>query len=339
MGLPMRLIAALGMLVGLAGVVLADEPPSSSGDREIPAPFAPFESMIGSWKGTGYYLANRIRGWQETHAWAWKFEKGAITGVSVELKGNKLVDKGIITFDENSNTYTLAGTDPAGAKITLTGKLDKSGKGLELSRVGKTAEGSKQNIAITPNGNLIRYTLKVSEQEAGAPQYKPTLEAGLTKEGESFAAGSSAGDLPKCIITGGASTLSVAYQGKSYPLCCTGCRDEFNDNPEKYIKRLAASADAAGKAGVMKATVTKPVAEEDTAKPTKPDDAKSKDSDEKLVVVDEKKAQTLLKMGQNLEKAKKTKPALGYYRQILKDFAKSSAAKTAEERVKALEAR
>ncbi len=31
--------------------------------------------------------------------------------------------------------------------------------------------------------------------------------------------------------------MTVSYQGKSYPICCSGCRDEFNEDPEKYVKR------------------------------------------------------------------------------------------------------
>src|SRR5262249_7520975 len=76
-------------------------------------------------------------------------------------------------------------------------------------------------------------------QEPGAPQFKVAVETGQTKEGEAFAAGSSAADLPKCVVTGGAATLTVSYQGKTYPLCCSGCRDEVNENPEKYIKKAA----------------------------------------------------------------------------------------------------
>ena len=41
---------------------------------------------------------------------------------------------------------------------------------------------------------------------------------------------------PECVVTGGLGTISVNYKGKTYYVCCTGCRDEFKDNPEKYIK-------------------------------------------------------------------------------------------------------
>ncbi len=49
------------------------------------------------------------------------------------------------------------------------------------------------------------------------------------------------------------------------------------------------------------------------------------------------RAASLLKLGQNLEKADKTTAALGYYRQVVKDFAGTPAAKTAAERIKAIE--
>jgi hypothetical protein len=49
-----------------------------------------------------------------------------------------------------------------------------------------------------------------------------------------------------------------------------------------------------------------------------------------------RKADTKLKMAQGLEKAKKPKAAIDYYEAIVKDFAGTTAAKTATERLKAL---
>ena len=34
--------------------------------------------------------------------------------------------------------------------------------------------------------------------------------------------------------------MPVAYQGKTYYVCCSGCRDAFRDDPEKYIKEFEA---------------------------------------------------------------------------------------------------
>ncbi len=30
----------------------------------------------------------------------------------------------------------------------------------------------------------------------------------------------------------------VVYEGKRYGLCCPGCAEEFNKNPEKYIVKI-----------------------------------------------------------------------------------------------------
>ena len=84
--------------------------------------------------------------------------------------------------------------------------------------------------------------MALDRKETGSTLFKPAIEVGLTKEGESFAAGASAAERPRCIITGGAATMTVSYQGQSYPICCTGCRDEFVENPEKYIKLLGLKA-------------------------------------------------------------------------------------------------
>jgi YHS domain-containing protein len=30
-------------------------------------------------------------------------------------------------------------------------------------------------------------------------------------------------------------TIPVTYQGQTYYVCCTGCRDYFNDNPAEVL--------------------------------------------------------------------------------------------------------
>ena len=228
----------------VAGVVLGD---TGSSGREIPEAFAPFEYLVGSWNGTGVPSANKLKGWNEKHAWAWKFDKGTAVGLSVTMTGDKLLAKGRLSFDADAKRFKLEGNDPEGKSVAFVGAVDKSGKNLVLDRVGSTGDKLKQRLTIVLNSNLVRYTVWVDQQEPGAPQFKRMVVVGLTKEGEAFAAGASASDLPKCIVTGGTASLSVTYQGKSYPLCCTGCRDEFNESPEKYVKKAAALAASAGK--------------------------------------------------------------------------------------------
>ena len=355
------------MVAGCLGAVLAGGPVRGADDpkaeaapgREIPAQFAPFEYLIGSWKGSGVPAANRVRGWPETHAWAWKFEKGNPVGMSVATTGDKVLTKAQLSFDSAAKKYTLDGTDPAGKAVVFTGGFDKTGKALVLDRVGATTDGAKQRFTMTPNANFVRYTLRFTEQEAGSPQFKPVIEVGLTKEGESFAAGGSAADLPKCIVTGGAAAMSGSYQGKSYPRCCTGCKDEVNDNPDKYVKKLAMRTEAgAGKAGAKAASssvgkddgtfgdvmVDEPGKVKSSAAPKAKGATPAKESADDSPKASEPakgtdssaKAASLLRLGQNLEKNGKPAAALTYYRQVVKLYPDSPSARTASDRIKAL---
>ena len=223
---------------------------------EIPAPFAPFEHMVGAWKGTASPVANRVKGWPESHAWAWKFDKGKPVALTVDWQGDKTLAKGQLNYDAAEKKYHLDGTDPAGKPVSFVGSMASDGKSLTLDRVVVAKGEGKERIIVRPNANKIRYVVQVDRQEPGAPQFKKQVEVGLTKAGESFAAGSGGSNLPKCIMTGGASTLTVSYQGKTYPVCCTGCQAEFNDNPEKYARK----ADEAAKASPPAQAGDKPAA-------------------------------------------------------------------------------
>lgn len=344
-----------GLLVGTA--LIAADPE----DGEIPAAFAPFEYMVGSWKGTGVPTANRVRGWPEKHMWAWKFVKGKPVGMTVSLEGDKILTKGLLSYDAAGKRYVLEGTDPDGKPVSFSGTLDAKGRTLTLDRA-VAKDQPRERLVMFPNSDQIRYTINHSQQEPGAPQFKVVTEIKLGKEGESFAAGGAATEGPKCILTGGAATMTVSYQGKTYPVCCTGCRDEFNDNPEKYVKKAALQAErGAGKTPVQAATTRKakddagfeglvdePKADRKkqmpkttkggTAKPkTEPSDdppsAKPGDARAKAA----SRAASQLKIAENLEKGGKSAAALKYYKQIVKDFPDTPQAKSASARIKVLE--
>ncbi len=347
----MRGAIATVMVGAMLGGPLADA--DESGGSEVPAAFAPFEQMVGGWKGTGIPMANRLKGWPETHQWAWKFAGGNPVAMTVTTEGGKVLKQGQLSFDAASRRYRLEGTDPAGKPVAFVGALDPAGQALTLDRLGPQASG-KDRLVIRPNRNRIRYSMWVDHQEPGAPQFKRTIEIGLTKEGEAFAAGGSASDLPKCIITGGASTMTVSYQGKSYPLCCSGCRDEFNDNPDKYVQKALLRARDGGENAATKpasasvgkdddsfdglvegpSSKARPLPSPSTlrvkAKADRPDPAPLPGTKPGK---DAARAASLLRLGQNFEKQGKTAAARSYYHQVVKGYADTPEAKTAAARL------
>jgi YHS domain-containing protein len=66
-------------------------------------------------------------------------------------------------------------------------------------------------------------------------------EIGYTRLGVRFAAGDS---FPECIVTGGRGTIAVSHAGMTYYVCCSGCKEAFDDDPAgilaEYRERKAA---------------------------------------------------------------------------------------------------
>jgi YHS domain-containing protein len=329
-----------------------------SQERELPRAFAPFEFLIGRWKGQGVRKddsALRFRGWNETHTWAWLFAQGKPIGMTLTVEGGKVLDRATLKYDEKESRYRLEGKTGEGA-VGYVGSLDSTGKLLTLTRADKE---DQVRVTLRANSNFVRYTLRLERKDKSAAVFTPLIELGLTKEGESFAAGSTAAERPRCIVTGGAATLTVSYNGQSYPICCTGCRDEFNENPEKYLKKLALKTKAAGPASdqpkssrvsrfedAFAGDVEEPAARPKTeqAKGAMPgaEVAKDKVADKpaKKSRTPEKsatRAATALRAGQSLEKSGNSAAALKWYKQLVKDYPGTTQAKAAAERIKALE--
>ena len=330
----------------IAALVLLSAMSAAPDDETLALPpaFAPFEYLIGGWKGTGIPTKNRLKGWPEKHSWAWKFAKGKPVGMTLEITGGKVLAKADITPDAKTGGYRFEGTDPDGKPIKFAGKLDDAGM-LKLERVDPPAEVGQERLDINVPASVekIRYTMRLFRKEPDAPQYASIYEANVGKEGESFAAGGAAADLPKCIITGGAGTIMVSFMGKSYPVCCSGCRDEFNGDPEKYVKKYlakvakgdapAAKAEAADpKAEPKGVTTTKAMPKADAAKPKSgPKPPAEKDKGDPA-----SKAASLIAQAAALEKAGKKEVALSYYKRVAKEFPETASAKVANAKIKVL---
>jgi len=168
--------------------------------------------------------------------------------------------------------------------------------------------------------------------------------------------------------------MSVTYQGTSYPVCCTGCRDEFLENPEKYIKKAslmqkaeaakpksdrpassrvtrfedAFANDVAGTEGKPDAPAQPrpaanpgmktdaPKAQASTARSTPQRKQATTKHGGAAPSKDAARAASLLQVGQNLEKNGAAGAALTSYRRIVRDYPDTPAAKTAGERIKAI---
>jgi hypothetical protein len=234
---------AASTFVGLvfAGLLLAQAPapPSERSDKEA---LQPFNDLIGTWKCTGTPSGSKeeqVRNfWTEKLEIQWQF-KGKNAWLLFEFKKGErqpaattpLVPmvRGELRPIPKSDGYQFdlvtAGT-AGDKKHTFTGR--RVGKQLTLEREENDVEHKITFTFLHSNRFLYRYDTR----PAGKALPTRHWQVGATKEGEAFAAGSGK---PECIVSGGLGTMAVSYQGKTYYVCCSGCRSEFNENPAKYV--------------------------------------------------------------------------------------------------------
>jgi hypothetical protein len=178
---------------------------------------APFNEYIGTWQGDGKVKKDI---WSETIEWGWKF-KGDDCWLIFKIKDGKFLKSGELKYMPDKKIYQLTAVDAKDQKLVYEGKVEKDY--LTLYRTDeKTKE--QQRVQMFNAGDGVFFNYRVSKAREGAKLFIPEYEV---KE-------------PECVVSGGLGTMAVTFKGKTYYVCCGGCRDAFNENPEKWIKEFEA---------------------------------------------------------------------------------------------------
>jgi hypothetical protein len=204
----------------------------------------PVKTYVGSWKGGPMMKDGVKEGWVEEAEWSWEFKDGRAALVFKATNGH-FYSAGKIAPGEAANSFVFTGTLPDGkASEELKGEVGKDGLVLTNSNPG---DGRPARITIDLIARGKR--LDMLYQKKAGERYVPLAEVGLTRQGSGFGKESNG---PECVITGGLGTIPVSYKGKTYYVCCGGCKTSFLENPEKelaaYEKRKAEEAAEAKKA-------------------------------------------------------------------------------------------
>jgi Archaeal TRASH domain len=229
----MMRIAIAVCLIGFVGSATAESPKAKSAREAL----KPFNVLVGSWKGTGApegTAEDRQKGhWLETVTWEWQF-KGDDAWLTVSFDKGKHFAAGELRYRPATDSFDLALTTVGKDKVAFTGSL--KGKQLVLERPLPDAKLVERLTIHLLHDNRVTYRLE-TRRENGTALTKKYL-VGLTKEGEPFAAVGRAER--ECIVSGGLGTIPVTHEGKTYYVCCSGCRDEFKSDPAKYVREFEA---------------------------------------------------------------------------------------------------
>jgi hypothetical protein len=204
-----------------------------AGENEEPATakeaLQALNDYIGQWKGNGNPTAKNVQGWKETVSWSWRF-KGRESWLVMEIKDGKYFKSGEVRYLKDKKRYQLTAIDKNDKKLVFQGELNKGR--LTLQRKDEATRETQQ-VQMNMAGGGVRFVYTYWTKPENRTLFNKNFQVDFTRKGESFGV---AEKKVECIVTGGLGTIAVMHKGVTYYVCCSGCRDAFNEDPERFIK-------------------------------------------------------------------------------------------------------
>jgi hypothetical protein len=196
---------------------------------------AALQDYVGTWKGAGQVRRGSTQGaWIEESEWVWQFNKQGAAIVQKSAKG-KFVRQLELRAAQQQGAFVATVKTPQGAELQFAGKLDDSGRLVLVNKDPQNQVVGRISIRIVAAGKRM---IVMYEKLLTGTLYTRLGELGSTRKGSMFGGGAT---MIECIVSGGKGTIPVMFNGKTYYVCCSGCRDYFNDNAAEVV--AAATAD------------------------------------------------------------------------------------------------
>ncbi|MCA9174435.1 MAG: hypothetical protein KDB14_08115 [Planctomycetales bacterium] len=196
------------------------------------------QQLVGQWRGVGQVRRGSTQGaWQVKADWKWDHgpagQKRSASALQYDVtSGGKYLKSAKLSKNAAGQLQLVIGEvvfetsrdAPAGSLMFETSKPLENG----LARV---------SFRLVARGD--RLVMRLERLTPGG-RYSPLGEVGFTREGSSFGKGQT---YVECVVTGGLGTIPVRHKGVTYYVCCTGCKEYFEEDPEEvlaaYRQRLA----------------------------------------------------------------------------------------------------
>jgi hypothetical protein len=201
------------------------------------------QPLIGAWRGVGQPQRGSAKeSWIEQADWAWNFDNAEASLVSTQPKG-KYFTHLKLSAGSSPGQFILSATPTAdGTAVRYLGEIDDQQQLILNADHPRDDLPRRLSFRFVAAGDRLLLLLEKKAPTGG--QLTRLAEIGYTRQGSGFGKNVA---FRECIVTGGLGTIEVTHEGQTYQVCCTGCRDYFNENPKQVLAEYA-SRKAAEKA-------------------------------------------------------------------------------------------
>ncbi len=221
-------------------------PPEKQLD-DVKKALKPIQVVLGPW----HAIIDKTKSYEDLQwVWDWKTDR-AQPALAMAAKGDSEYFKSArLTYLVEDEKFQMTLTDKEGKQRVLQGVFteeptDKPGDDkkqtpqrtfkLLLTEIGDAKD--RWQIVMNQQHNN-RYLLELARLRGKSFVRFDTI--GSQREGTSFALDDSDFKEKTCVISQGLGTMQVSHKGKSYWVCCSGCKAAFEEDPEKWIAKFEA---------------------------------------------------------------------------------------------------
>lgn len=224
------LLGAVALLLFESAPANAEEAGAQPDSDAQKAALSAYQALVGSWRSSGTWAEKDSGGpWQEKVDWAWEIGRDSYRLVA-RFEESPLFRSLELAYHGEAEGFRLEGVRASGETVRYAGK--PKGTRLTLEEVTEAGRSSERVVLQVLHAN--RHLLAVERRNEGRGAFRKFAEVGATKEGVPFVVSDPA---KACPVTGGEGSIAVQYQGKTYYVCCTGCRDVFEAEPARFLKK------------------------------------------------------------------------------------------------------
>jgi hypothetical protein len=232
--------------------------PKTTGDStmDVFAAMKPLNVMLGTWEGktnrqVGGFAALDTANW----VWDMKTDKNQ-PALTMKSDGTiKYIQQARLTYLVEKKQFQLVTRDKKGTERTFFGDFmpDRAPKQIPDEEGGKTMHwnfkiqfteaelaNQKERWRIELNQLHNDRFLMTFYRSPNRARFLQVDIVANQRAGVSFAKKDNDYGDRECIISQGLGTIVVMYKGQSFYVCCSGCKDAFEDDPELWIARAEA---------------------------------------------------------------------------------------------------
>jgi hypothetical protein len=225
-----------GAALVFAAALLANDEPTDKQQTLQKERLAKLQPLVGLWKGVGQPQRGSTKdSWIEEADWAWSFDKDGPSLVA-KLPKAKYFRQLRLTADSEGGAFALTASPTAGGeRVRYAGQLDDQEQ-LVLT-IDQPRDDLPRRLSFRFVAGGDRLLILMEKKSPTSDELMRMAEVGYTRQGSGFGKNVTQRE---CVVTGGLGTIEVTHGGKTYYVCCTGCRDYFNENAEKVLAEFAA---------------------------------------------------------------------------------------------------